>query len=43
MDVRVAVLTSERDLRATRHAGPVVLTATAPGMKPVNLRMQTAQ
>jgi beta-galactosidase len=30
-------------LRATRHAGPVVLTATAPGMKPVTLRMQTAQ
>ena len=30
-------------LRATRHAGPVVLTATAPGMKPVTLRMQTVQ
>jgi beta-galactosidase len=28
-------------LRSTRQAGPVTLTATAPGLKPVSMKMQT--
>ena len=30
-------------LRSTREAGPVTLTATAPGLKPVTLKMTTAR
>ena len=30
-------------LRSTREAGPVTLTATAPGMKPVTVKMSTTR